>query len=199
MLYSISGSQGTGKSTLLNALGYPTIERKTSRSVLSDWGVTLSEVNNNRPLTIKFQDEILKRKIEDEADAAASSDIYFTERTFADLFVYALVAIGKDNEYSDWLDSYYERCLDAQRDSYQNVFYLTAGHFKPVDDGVRAINQHYSRMVDVMMYEYTTKMTPSVVLVQPSNLDLRVAMVQDHIIGHKNSEQIAQNQQFATI
>lgn len=158
MLISISGSQGTGKSTLINALPYKCITRKTSRSILSDWGVTLSDVNNDRSLTIRFQDEILARKIADERDAATSSDLYITERTFADLFVYALVAIGKDNEHSDWLDQYHSKCVQAQR-SYMGVFFLTGGHFDPVDDGVRAINKHYSNMVDVMLEQYTQSMS----------------------------------------
>ena len=157
-LIAIAGSQGTGKSTLIDQLPYKKIERKTSRSILADWGVTLSEVNNNRPLTIKFQDEVLKRKQEDEAVAVSSFDVYVTERTFADLFVYALVAIGKDNECSDWLNEYYERCKQAQQ-RYTGVFFLEGGHFKPVDDGVRAVNQHYSWMVDAAMKEYTSRMT----------------------------------------
>jgi nicotinamide riboside kinase len=157
-LVAISGSQGTGKSTLIDALPYNKITRKTSRSVLSDWGVTLSQVNNDRPLTIKFQDEILKRKQEDEAIGRDSPDLYVTERTYADLFVYALVAIGKDNEYSDWLDEYYDRCKEAQH-KYMEVFYLTGGHFRPVYDGVRGVNEHYSWMVDACMSEYTRRMS----------------------------------------
>lgn len=176
-LIAISGSQGTGKSTLINALPYNNITRKTSRSILSEWGVTLSQVNNDRPLTIKFQDEILQRKIEDEWEAADSSEMYVTERTFADLFVYALVAIGKDNEYSDWLDDYYLRCEEAQH-RYGWVLYLTAGHFKPVYDGVRAVNQHYSWMVDTCMLEYTRRMSNGdVSIIDTPSLEERVARV----------------------
>ena len=72
MLFAISGSQGSGKTTVINELknrGFPVVERKTSRSILEEWGVTLSDVNNDRPLTVKFQDEILKRKREDEHEA----------------------------------------------------------------------------------------------------------------------------------
>lgn len=175
-LAAISGSQGTGKSTLIDALPYKTITRKTSRSILSDWGVSLSEVNNDRPLTVKFQDEILTRKLEDEAHAVDSDEMYVTERTFADLFVYALVAIGKDNEYSDWMYEYYARCVAAQS-RYQHIFYLTAGHFQPVNDGVRAINLHYSRMVDMLMYEYTNKMSPDFTVLGMADLALRVDAV----------------------
>ena len=180
MLFAIAGSQGTGKSTLIQNLSqyYKTIERKTSRSILADWNVSLSEVNNNHELTIKFQDEILLRKQQDEAVAVASSEVFCTERTYADLFVYALVALGKDNQYSDYLNEYYHRCVEAQK-AYQRVFYLTAGHFAPVEDGVRGTNQHYSRMVDLAMADYTKSMTEEskVFFIHESDLKTRTEYV----------------------
>lgn len=161
MLFAISGSQGSGKSTVIEALeerGFPIVKRKTSRSILDEWGVTLSEVNNDRPLTIKFQDEILKRKFEDERPAALDAGrVYFTERTYADLFTYAVVAIGKDNEYSDWLNDYYQRCKQYQG-TYTHIFYLPAGRFEVETDGVRGSNPHYSRLIDLAMYNVTEKM-----------------------------------------
>lgn len=161
MLFAISGSQGSGKTTVLNALrerGFPTVERKTSRSILEEWGVTLSEVNNNRDLTIKFQDEIIKRKFEDEQAAAKDpSRIWFTERTYADLFTYALIAVGKDNEYSDWIDDYYLRCKTLQ-ESYKHNFYLQGGLFGVEQDGVRGSNKHYATMVDVVMMDVIKRM-----------------------------------------
>ena len=69
MLVAICGSQGSGKSTTLEEikkLGFNVVERKTSRSILEDWDVTLEQVNNDQELTYKFQDEITKRKLEDE-------------------------------------------------------------------------------------------------------------------------------------
>lgn len=183
MLIAISGSQGAGKTVLVNELekcGYYTIQRKTSRSILSDWGVTLSQVNNNRDLTVKFQDEILVRKMADESVAVHSSDVWVTERTFADLFTYACVAIGKDNEYSDWLDEYFHKCAAAQT-MYDRVFYLKGGLFPVQNDGVRAVNQHYSRMVDLFMEEYTSKMSDSTIRrIDTPQLDERVNFVLTH-------------------
>lgn len=189
-LIAISGSQGTGKSTLIDALKMPTITRKTSRSILSDWGVSLSEVNNSRELTIRFQHEILLRKIEDEKQAAESDQVFVTERTYADLFVYALVAIGKDNEYSEWLNEYYHQCVEAQS-SYSHVYYLTAGHFKPVNDGVRAINEHYSWMVDASMLEYTRRMSTGILsVITTPDLQRRVDWILiDNIISADNKKQ----------
>lgn len=155
MLLSIAGSQGSGKSTLLeelSKLGFNTVDRKTSRSILSDWGVTLQEVNTNSDLTIKFQDEILSRKMSDEAEAVASKDVWFTERTYADLFTYALVSLGHNNDFSAYIDQYYNACRAAQ-ETHTACFYLQAGKFPVAADGVRGSNQHYSRMVDLVMYD----------------------------------------------
>jgi len=161
MLFAISGSQGSGKSTVIKTLrrkGFPIIERKTSRSILDEWGVTLSEVNNDRELTVKFQDEILDRKIADDLTASTdTSRIYFTERTLADFFTYALIAIGKDNEYNEWVNEYFQRCCDSQ-EMYSHNFYLTMLPTDIEDDGVRGSNLHYARMVDVVMRDVTERM-----------------------------------------
>ncbi len=160
MLFAISGSQGSGKSTVINTLeerGYPVVSRKTSRSILKEWDVTLGQVNNDRDLTVKFQDEILQRKIDD--DLKASDDpgrIWFTERTLADFFTYALIAIGKDNEYSDWIDDYFERCLRAQQ-MYSHNFYLSILEDTEYD-GVRGSNKYYVNMVNVVMKDMQSKM-----------------------------------------
>lgn len=157
MLYAISGAQGCGKSTLLAALedqGYKVVSRKTSRSILKDWGTSLDEINADKELALKFQYEILTRKAQDEYEAIHSDEVWLTERTYMDLFVYALVNLGKHNEYSTWLDSYYDKCLELQQ-HYDGIFYIRSGLFQVAADGVRGSNQHYSKMVDLSMEHYT--------------------------------------------
>ena len=184
MLVAISGSQGSGKSTIIQEIekrGYKVVNRKTSRSILTDWGVTLQQVNNDHELTKKFQDEIIKRKEEDEQIELASAyeyPIVFTERTYADLFTYALISIGKDNEHSEWMDHYYNECMKRQQ-SYGLVFYLPAGVFTVVHDGVRGSNQHYSTMVDVTMKEFTEQMTHPTRLnvIKTPDLQQRVSII----------------------
>jgi predicted ATPase len=160
MLFAISGSQGSGKSTVIATLkerGFPVVERKTSRSILEEWNVTLSQVNNDRELTVRFQDEILQRKIDDDSQVDEDpSRIVFTERTLADFFTYALVAIGKDNEYSDWVDDYFDRCVKAQS-IYNHNFYLAQLNATE-HDGVRGSNKHYTNMVDVVMRDVLSRM-----------------------------------------
>lgn len=181
MLVAISGSQGSGKSTILNEikkLGYNTIERKTSRSILEEWGVTLQEVNENPTLTTKFQDEIIARKNADEARPLKTEELFFTERTYADLFTYSLVSLGVHNTYSKWLDEYYEKCMRYNQ-SYGLVYYLRAGQFNVVHDGVRGSNKHYSRMVDLTMLDFTKQMTHNskLTVIETPDLEQRVNII----------------------
>lgn len=194
MLIAISGSQGSGKTTILNKLkeqGFKTVERKTSRSILSEWNVTLQEVNNSRDLTLQFQDEIIKRKVQDEREAVHSDELWFTERTYADLFTYALISLGKDNENSEYLNSYYKTCLGYQQ-AYSHVFYLRAGLFTVEHDGVRGSNRHYSRMADLIMKDYTEQITlnSDFTIIETPDLSERVDIisVQSYNIQNKLQE-----------
>lgn len=181
MLVAVSGSQGSGKSTIIRTLadlGFNTIGRKTSRSILEEWGVTLQQVNDDGVLTTKFQDEISHRKYHDELHAIGSSDLWFTERTHADLFTYALVSLGKDNRYTDWLEKYHDQCMRYNQ-MYDAVYYLRAGHFKIEHDGTRGSGLHYSRMVDLVMLDTTTRMLPSgkLTIVDTPDLQQRVSSI----------------------
>lgn len=184
MLISICGSQGSGKSTILHELeqlGYNVITRKTSRSILSDWAVTLEQVNNDPDLTIEFQNEIINRKFQDERlaqTAISTSSVWFTERTYADLMTYFLISTGKDNRFSNEINEYYKRCISHQQ-SYDKVFYLKAGHFVPEHDGVRGSNVHYSRMADLTMLDLTQQMTPptKLVIIDTPCLEQRINII----------------------
>lgn len=191
MLIAIGGSQGCGKTTVINKLkekGFKTVERKTSRSILDEWGVSLSEVNNNPELTLKFQREILKRKHTDEDNAHVHpGDVVITERTYIDLATYSLVALGKDNHHSEWLNEYINSCGSYQQ-TYDLVFYLKAGHFSIEHDGVRGTNHHYSRMVDVVMYDLMQQYTlPSrLIVIDTPLLDQRISIITNFIRAVKN-------------
>lgn len=200
MLIAISGSQGSGKTTVLELLekqGYQTVKRKTSRSILAEWNVTLEQVNNDPMLTRKFQHEIIVRKYQDEqatvkeTTSLGDNIIVFTERTYADLFSYALISLGKDNSHSDWLNEYYAECMRLQQ-TYDMVFYLKAGLFQIEHDGVRGSNHHYSRMVDLVMSDVTKTMTSTRLLevIDTPNLGQRTSMIttlSSRLIGNKNN------------
>lgn len=161
MIFAIVGSQGSGKSTVLTELekrGWPIVNRKTARSILEDWNVTLDDVNADIKLKMKFQEELVQRKITDDFEHVDDDQIWFTERSFADLFGYTVINIGQYNECSEWLNEYYNVCEKAQN-HYEAIFYLRGGLFDVVDDGVRGINQHYSETADLIFNHFTHKMS----------------------------------------
>ena len=188
MLIAIGGSQGAGKSTLLQKLeqaGYPVVQRKTSRSILDEWKVSLDQVNKDPELCVKFQDEITKRKFEDEWDAVKSTDICFTERTYTDLFVYALMNLGKLNDYHNWINAYYDTCLSHNK-MYSDIFYIPGGQFTIEMDGVRGSNPHYGHMVDITMQKYLEKMPPltnQIKYITMADIDERFNFVMQSIKG----------------
>lgn len=163
MLISVSGSQSSGKSSTLKAItdmGFPVVQRKTSRSILQEWNITLDDVNRNPTLAIKFQEEIITRKYNDELAFSEQypDTLVFTERTYADLFAYTMASMGAQNEYCDWINHYFDRCLQLQQ-SYSHVFYLKPIGVTP--DGVRSENIHFAQMIDLIMLNYTEQMTLS--------------------------------------
>jgi GTPase SAR1 family protein len=152
MLVSVSGPQGAGKSTLINAFidQFPhvnTINRKTSRSVLEEMDITLEDVYESSDLQKKFQLQLLRRKYQDELDAVVDDVLWITERSYADLFAYSVAYLGKHNANDNWINAYYEECAEYQH-TYCKVIYLPGGKFDINDDGVRPINNHYGRMID---------------------------------------------------
>lgn len=187
MIIAISGSQGSGKSTLLQELekrGFPTVQRKTSRSILTDWNITLDQVNSDPDLCVQFQMEITQRKINDEREAILSKDIWFTERTHTDLFVYALMNLGKFNKYEQWLNDYYNVCADSNK-QYSKIFYIPGGMFNIENDGIRGSNRHYGTMIDVTMKTFLEQMTPltnEIKYVNMINIEQRVDYVLQHIV-----------------
>lgn len=197
MLIAISGAQGSGKTTLIEELkkelGYSSVERKTSRSILEEWNVDLSEVYDDMELFTKFQDEILLRKKRDElksinrtiinAQGSIEENVILTERTFMDLAAYACAIIGNKNKYSDWLTRYITSCIEAQG-MYEMVFYLKSGIFPVVCDGIRPSNIFYSQMIDMVMYDLTKKYTLSDALttIDVGDMKLRTIIVKSAIM-----------------
>jgi len=190
MLIAISGSQGCGKTTILRELknrGYNVTERKTARSILNDWGVSLDVVNQNFDLKKAFQAELVKRKYADEIELSLSSDLYFTERSFADLFTYSLIAFGQYNEFDEWLDQYYDECREHTQ-NYDHIFYIQSKFSNNIErDGVRSTNQHYSRMIDTVMFDITEQMVEvdgsetGLSTIYSTNLEDRIVEIVEYI------------------
>jgi guanylate kinase len=182
-LIAISGSQGQGKSTILSSLaelGYKIIPHKTSRSILTEWGLTLNEINKDAELTKKFQTEILIKHIENSNVAVKSNELYFTERSFADIFTYTILAIGSFNEFDQWLDEYYEECKKYQK-IYELIIKLNGRILGIEDDGVRSVNRHFTNVVDIILNNYINDFSENILDINNSDHNERIELIQNYI------------------
>ncbi len=161
MLIGISSSQGQGKTTVLSSLreyGISVIPINTARSILGEWGVSLSDLERSPDLRIKFQDRLIKDHHLSLKETDGGHSTVLVERTFADIFVYTLLSLGAFNEYSKWLDEYYEQCKEYQK-IFDKVILLEGRDSTDVEnDGVRSTNQHFVTLVQHSIRHYVHEM-----------------------------------------
>ena len=182
-LYTISGSQGQGKTTVLASLaeeGFNVIPHKTSRLILHEWGYTLNEVNKDLKLTKKFQNEILKRHYENNLEAIESDEIYFSERSYADIFTYTIFALGSFNEYSKWLNEYYNKCKEGQK-IYNGIIKLNGRTRGIDDDGIRSVNEHFTKSIDIVMNYYIQDFGGNIINVNTPDHEERIKLILEYV------------------
>ena len=195
MIIGISGAQGQGKTTLIKDLLYFNGDKsiistniQTARSLLKELNTTLDDINRNVDKKIKFQEALLKRHHFELSMLQHMKETYLVERTFADIFAYALVSVGPFNEYDDWVNSYYDNCLAAQQAVFDNVILLSGRDYTPEEDGVRSVNVHFSKLVDELIIKYThefSKKSSGVWRVSCSDRAERVAYVNSQLVMDK--------------
>lgn len=187
MIFAVSGSQGQGKSTTLKHLedrGYNVLPNKTARTILQEYGMTLNEVYLDKQLTVKFHNSIIEQHAMYCQPYINTTDIVFIERSYADIFSYALSILGPFNEYSDWLDAFYIQCRTLQ-DTIKATYYLTGRQIAPQADGVRSTNRHFAANLDSLILKtandfsyYNIKRTVTVSCTEPLE---RVSMICEDI------------------
>ncbi len=136
MIIGLSGAQGGGKTSLLNELktrGYRVDDFKVSRYVQAKFGWTnLYEVLDHPDTMKAFQEEVFKCKLKNDSQFVDTVDYVLTERTFADIYAYtfswmhAFIDRGDVSEADGlaWLQSYYDRCIEAQCQIYRGCLLL---------------------------------------------------------------------------
>lgn len=162
MLVGISSSQGQGKTTVLSSLreyGVNVIPVNTARSILAEWGTSLSDLERNPDLRIKFQDRLITDHYAALQLAGGRQTTVLVERTFADVFVYTLLSLGAFNEYSAWLEEYYNKCKEYQK-VFDKVILLEGRDSTDVEnDGVRSTNQHFVTVVQHSINHFVYEMS----------------------------------------
>lgn len=159
-IIGISAAQGQGKSTMIKLAveeneSLSHLDIQTARDLLQEWGYTLTEVNKYMPLKVKFQEELFSRHFKALMDVKHKSGTFLVERTFADIFSYALISLGPFNEYSKWLSEYADQCSDAQETLFDHVIFLSGREYVPEEDGVRSVNKHFAELMDYLIQTHT--------------------------------------------
>ena len=179
MIVGISGSQGQGKSTLIKEVAntnpdFIAADIQTARNVLAAENFTLDDINSNKELKKEFQEKFFIGHMMNISTLDHNKK-NMVERTFADVYAYALVALGPFNEYSEWLCGYKERCIRAQNLLFDRVIYLSGRVYTPEGDGVRSTNQDFSILVDSAIRRFSDEFTDGgVILIDMPDLEERI-------------------------
>jgi len=184
MIIALSGSQGSGKTTLLEEFanrGYNVIERKTSRSVLQDWGMSLQEVYDDHKLMMAFQDEIYDRKLADEQEVLLSNELWLTDWSYIDILGYTVMVLGSDIRYGDWLQAYHDKCIMTEY-FYHHRIYVPRLNISVVHDGCRSICPVYGNAIDNVMRGFHLSVLPAKLTeLTTTNLTERIIEIKDLI------------------
>lgn len=195
MIFGITGSQGCGKTTVLNDLksaGYNVDIFSTPRDVQARLGyASLAEVLDQSFDKIKqFQEAILETKYKrDSALAEKHKDgVAFVERTFADIFAYATTWATqlpkKSEEFTEWVNTeYFNKCKAAQLELQYSTIILSPLETFEVD--LRRANEETRFIVDLQMRTFLdlVAVTDGLTYHKISNLDRtqRITKIQELI------------------
>ena len=148
MIYTLTGTHSTGKSTLLSKLKevYPTFyfNDSSTRDVTSKEERRLDEISDDT------QNKLFKAIEVKEVELLQVSKTVptFMDRSFVDFTAYTL-AFNKQGKISDTFAAMmqYECEKRLTRNQYDVIFYLPI-EFDIVDDGIRSIDVTLQKLVD---------------------------------------------------
>lgn len=104
MIVTIAGAPGQGKGELLASL------QEESYKV----NILPRTIRSSSENFCDYQDRLLKDRIELVEQNLVTPETIFFEASFIDMFVYSLFTIGLNHEFSEWMDKFYNRCVNAQ-------------------------------------------------------------------------------------
>ena len=189
MLSAITGSQGQGKSTTINHICSDGIITKivsnTAREVISKFfkGDTLEKIYSCPEKTVNMQELVFENHYNLLKQYKEDKNYFIVERSFADLYTYALLRIGALNSYNTWLQDYKHKCCEAQR-IFSNIFFLTGRTYTPEFDGVRSVNHDFSSIVDLTLkktlYEFNGE--SNIEIIDNPDLDYRCMKIIEKMV-----------------
>lgn len=158
MIAGISGTHGTGKSTIMDALirAQQSVDRsQISRAAQAALGwATLKDATETVESTIEFQEAVLNAMYDRDIKLleAGINTTVFVERTPADVFSYAKWWIIREHECTNenvlaWLEGYKRRCRAMQSQYLTTVIVRPCAQIPFVPDPNRAslMNREFVR------------------------------------------------------
>lgn len=191
MLLCISGSHGEGKTTLLEEYmskyqDARWIKNTAARDSLRELGMTLENVYSSKEKIVEFQELVLKKQNHIVEQANSTNILHVTERSYLDLLTYAILGIGGDVRFQDWLDSYAEDCMYGHELT-SGLLHLEGrvipmGGTSPENDGTRPTGAIFTTATTAIISHlaHQTKSTATLICSNP-DLANRVVSLHDMV------------------
>jgi predicted ATPase len=186
MLIAVSGTQGVGKTTLLNELkkiDYSVDNFKVSRTVQQELGfATLNEaVSSDWNTMAKFQDTIMSRKFANDCALSTlkTNDIIFVERSFIDILAYTEkwnFQLATQLWHNKWMNVYREQCLDMQK-IYDGLIFVEHHEKIPFEDDVNRADKYSQHQIQTRLKELAEIVDLPTLVIKEYNLNTRVQEV----------------------
>jgi nicotinamide riboside kinase len=149
---AFTGSEGSGKTTLINALADVLQVAKTTnvvREAVKEMGLDKPPAfGTNKQLTMDFQSWLLKKRMVREKFIL---EPFLADRSSIDMFSYTLSHLAREDDMQHFLNEYYIQCIDYARTMYEFHFFVPSGRIPLVADGLRNTQPNNARLMHFIM------------------------------------------------
>ncbi len=149
---AFTGSEGSGKTTLINSLADILKVEKTVnvvRDAIKDMGLEKPPAfGTDKKLTMEFQSWLLQKRAIMEKFLLQP---FLADRSSVDMFAYTLSHLAREDDMQDFLDSFYQKCIDYAKSMYEFHFFVPSGRIPMVADGLRNTQVNNARLMHFIM------------------------------------------------